>query len=75
VPDVAGGGRCGTYNVFENRPIFWSLGTEFQYYLLIGLIFPLLVSSNRLIRLTLMLALLLPAFFTPKTSLIFMWLP
>ncbi len=57
------------------NPVFWTLGIEFQYYLLIGLIFPVLVSSNRLIRLALMLALLLPAFFAPRPSLIFTWLP
>jgi peptidoglycan/LPS O-acetylase OafA/YrhL len=57
------------------NPVFWSLGIEFQYYLLIGLIFPLLVAPNRLIRLASMVALLLPAFFIPRPSLIFTWLP
>jgi peptidoglycan/LPS O-acetylase OafA/YrhL len=57
------------------NPVFWSLGIEFQYYLLIGVIFPWLVTSNRLIRLALMVALLLPALFISKPSLIFAWLP
>ena len=57
------------------NPVFWSLGLEFQYYLLVGLIFPLLVSSNRLIRWALIVALLLPGPFIPRSSLIFAWLP
>jgi peptidoglycan/LPS O-acetylase OafA/YrhL len=43
--------------------------------LLVGLIFPLLVSSNRLIRWALIVALLLPGPFIPRSSLIFAWLP
>ena len=57
------------------NPVFWSLGIEFQYYLLMGLIFPLLVTANRLIRLALILALLLPALLISRPSLIFAWLP
>jgi len=57
------------------NPVFWSLGIEFQYYLLVGLIFPLLVASNRLIRLALIVALLLPGLFISRPSLIFAWLP
>ena len=57
------------------NPVFWSLGIEFQYYLLIGLIFPLLVTSNRLVRLASIVALLVPAFFISEASLIFAWLP
>jgi peptidoglycan/LPS O-acetylase OafA/YrhL len=57
------------------NPVFWSLGIEFQYYLLVGLIFPLLVASNRLVRLALIVALLLPGPFISRQSLIFAWLP
>lgn len=39
---------------FKNQewinPVFWSLGVEFQYYLIIGLIFPLLVVKRDKLR-------------------------
>ncbi|UII81873.1 acyltransferase [Flagellimonas sp. CMM7] len=39
---------------FKNQewinPVFWSLGVEFQFYLIIGLIFPLLVYKRKLIN-------------------------
>lgn len=58
------------------NPVFWSLGIEFQYYLLVGLIFPLLMASNRMIRLALIVALLfLSVPLISRPSLIFGWLP
>jgi peptidoglycan/LPS O-acetylase OafA/YrhL len=33
------------------NPVYWSLAIEFQYYLLIALLFPLLVSDKRYVRL------------------------
>lgn len=57
------------------NPVYWSLGIEFQYYLLIGLIFPLLCASRVLIRTLATLALLVPGFFVPRGSLLFIHLP
>ncbi|HZS44663.1 MAG TPA: acyltransferase [Blastocatellia bacterium] len=34
------------------NPVYWTLAIEFQYYLLIGLIYPLIASPNRLYRYT-----------------------
>ncbi len=31
-------------------PVYWTLGIEFQYYLLIGIIFPLLIQKNKLLN-------------------------
>jgi peptidoglycan/LPS O-acetylase OafA/YrhL len=57
------------------NPVYWSLGIEFQYYLLVGLIFPLLAASRTTIRTVTMLALVVPGFFVPKISLLFVHLP
>jgi peptidoglycan/LPS O-acetylase OafA/YrhL len=46
--------HLGYLNTFFGYPwlvdIFWSLAIEFQYYLLIGLVFPLVVSRKALVR-------------------------
>ncbi|MFN6015827.1 MAG: acyltransferase family protein [Flavobacteriales bacterium] len=39
------------------NPVFWTLAIEFQFYLLIGLLFPLLLSKNDLFRLILFIGL------------------
>jgi peptidoglycan/LPS O-acetylase OafA/YrhL len=57
------------------NPVYWSLGIEFQYYLLIGLIFPLLAASRGLTRMLTTGALLVPSFFLPRVSLLFVHLP
>lgn len=57
------------------NPVYWSLGIEFQYYLLIGLIFPLLAASRTSIRTLTMFALVVPGLFVPKVSLLFVHLP
>lgn len=57
------------------NPVYWSLGIEFQYYLLLGLIFPLLSAPRALIRMLTMGALLLPGFFVARGSLLFVHLP
>jgi peptidoglycan/LPS O-acetylase OafA/YrhL len=57
------------------NPVYWSLGIEFQYYLLIGLIFPLLCSSRVAIRMLTMFALLVPGFFMRGGALVFSHLP
>tara|TARA_R110002051_G_scaffold313322_3_gene389315 strand:+ start:5713 stop:6759 length:1047 start_codon:yes stop_codon:yes gene_type:complete len=37
------------------NPVFWSLGVEFQFYLIIGLIFPLFMRSNKYVTFSLTL--------------------
>lgn len=54
-------------------PVFWTLAIEFQYYLLIGLFFPLITHSNRAIRVG-SLGLLLALNFSPGSSFVFHWL-
>jgi peptidoglycan/LPS O-acetylase OafA/YrhL len=57
------------------NPVYWSLGIEFQYYLLIGLIFPLLCAPRLTTRMVTTFALLVPGFFVPNGSLLFVHLP
>ncbi len=57
------------------NPVYWSLGIEFQYYLLIGLIFPLLTTARAIIRRIAIAALLVPGFFVPQGALLFVHLP
>jgi peptidoglycan/LPS O-acetylase OafA/YrhL len=57
------------------NPVYWSLGIEFQYYLLIGLIYPLLAASRALFRVLTISALLVPSFFVQRPSLLFVHLP
>lgn len=55
--------HLGYLNVFVGYPwlnaVFWTLAVEFQFYLLIGLIYPLLFSRNAFIRIALILVLIL----------------
>jgi peptidoglycan/LPS O-acetylase OafA/YrhL len=53
--------------------VFWSLAIEFQYYLLVGLLFPLLFSRGERCRLSILLILLLLSFI-PPTAFIFSYL-
>jgi len=55
--------------------VFWSLGIEFQYYLLIGLAFPMLVARNRAIRVVFLGLLLLVSVAVRDESLVFHYLP
>lgn len=57
------------------NPVFWSLGIEFQYYLLIGGIFPFVAASQSWVRVLTTAALLVPGFFLPQSSLLFVHLP
>ena len=65
----------GYLNAFFGHPwlnlVYWSLAIEFQYYLFIGLLFPLLSSKNRVVRLLFLCALGLSAVFIPSEGLVF----
>jgi peptidoglycan/LPS O-acetylase OafA/YrhL len=67
--------HLGYLNGFTAFPwlnvVYWSLAIEFQYYLLIGLIFPFLNSHNPGARIIAMLALGLSAILVPNGSLVF----
>lgn len=71
--------HLGFLNVFFGYPwiniVYWSLALEFQYYLLIGLIFPLLVSRNSWIKVVTMVALLSSGFWLGNDRFVFAWLP
>jgi len=67
--------HLGYVNAFFGYPwlnvVYWSLAIEFQYYLLIGLVFPLLLSKNRAVRLLLLSILGLSAVLIPSGGLVF----
>jgi len=69
--------HLGYVNVFFGYPwfnvVFWSLAIEFQYYLLIGLAFPLLVSHRATIRI-LTYASCGTAFLAPSGAFVFHYL-
>ena len=55
--------------------VFWSLGIEFQYYLLIGSLFPLLVARRKLVRLGFLALLLVLAAVIHDQALVFRYFP
>ncbi|MEO7166210.1 MAG: acyltransferase [Chthoniobacterales bacterium] len=55
-------------------PVFWTLAIEVQYYLLVGLFFPLLADRNRWRVSALMLPALILPFLIPQRYYIFHWL-
>jgi peptidoglycan/LPS O-acetylase OafA/YrhL len=55
-------------------PVYWSLAIEFQYYLLAILIFPLIASGHRAVRLAVMAGLLVLAGLILQHRLVFAWL-
>ena len=56
-------------------PIFWTLAIEFQFYWLIGLLFPLVVHRQVLVRAGLFGALAAMAILVPAGGFVFHWLP
>jgi len=56
-------------------PIFWTLAIEFQFYWLIGLLFPLVVHTRFSVRAALFAVLAALAFRIPSSDLVFHWLP
>ena len=62
-------GHIGYINAFTHRPwlntVFWTLAIEFEYYILIGLVYPLVTSGNKKILLTANVLLLSTFYLTP----------
>ena len=56
------------------NPVFWTLALEFQYYLLMALIFPLVSTSLRFRRIGIMLILGILALAIPAERFVFHWL-
>ncbi len=54
---------------------YWTLAIEFQWYLLVGLMLPLLANSRKLVRLATMAAMTVAYFAFPSSRLIFHYLP
>ncbi len=67
--------HLGYLNAFFNypwyNPVYWSLAIEFQYYLMIGLIFPLLIHKNWIIRISTILTFIALHFAIPSSKFIF----
>jgi peptidoglycan/LPS O-acetylase OafA/YrhL len=63
--------HLGYLNMFFNQPwlnpAFWTLAIEFQYYLIMGLIFPFVRSRSRWVRIAFLICFGLPAFFYHPT--------
>ncbi len=68
-------GHIAFLNAFTGQPwlspVFWTLAIEFQYYVLIGLIFPLVVSSSRVVRACVAMAFLIAPHIVRRDT----WLP
>lgn len=67
--------HLGYLNVFFDyawlNPVFWTLAIEFQYYILIGLMFPLIASKRSWIRWGLLIALGIFPFLLPSNIFLF----
>lgn len=57
------------------NPVYWSLAVEFQYYCLLGLIFPFWTSSRLILRCSCYVLLLGMGLISDQKDLIFRWLP
>jgi peptidoglycan/LPS O-acetylase OafA/YrhL len=70
--------HLGYLNAFFNYPwlnaVYWTLAIEFQYYLLIGLLFPLISNARRSLRLLTFAGLGGAAFVITRGNFIFHWL-
>lgn len=70
--------HLGYLNMFFNYPwvneVYWTLAIEFQYYLLMGLAFPLVVSGRKAIRLSTFALFGLLALMVTSGTFIFHWM-
>ncbi|MEE9426275.1 MAG: acyltransferase [Methylococcales bacterium] len=63
--------------IFDYRwlnPVFWTLAIEFQFYLLISILFPILISTNRIFRTFGIISLCSLAFIFPSRDFVFLYL-
>jgi peptidoglycan/LPS O-acetylase OafA/YrhL len=71
--------HLGYLNVFFGyqflNPIYWTLAIEFQYYLLLGLTFPMLFHSRQSVRRITIIALCTLPFFCKNHQLLFRYMP
>jgi peptidoglycan/LPS O-acetylase OafA/YrhL len=71
--------HVGYVNSIVGKPwvnvVFWSLGIEFQYYVTIGALFPLLVHRRRAVRFGFLAVLIVAAVLVRRSSLVFVWFP
>lgn len=71
--------HLGYVNSIVGKPwvniVFWSLGIEFQYYLLIGAVFPLLVDRRATVRFAFLGLLILVTILIRRGTLVFAWFP
>lgn len=56
-------------------PVYWTLAIEFQYYLIISLIFSFLFSKSLYKRIPCYLLLLFSGYFVPQAGYVIFWLP
>lgn len=67
--------HLGYLNSFFERPwlnpVYWTLGIEFQFYILLGLLFGLFSTGTRVARLAIVVSFLALALLIPRPSLIF----
>lgn len=70
--------HLGYANVFLGypwlNPVFWTLAIELQYYLVVGLLFPLLTAKRWEIRIAVLICLSLLAIALPARPYLFHWL-
>jgi peptidoglycan/LPS O-acetylase OafA/YrhL len=70
--------HVGYLNVLTHRPwlnpVFWTLGVEVQYYLFIGLVFPLVASRSAPVRALAFAAMAFTAFLAEQERFLFHWL-
>ncbi len=55
------------------NPVYWSLSVEFQYYILLGILFPLAIHSKMILRVIFYLLLLAGPFLTFQSSFFSTW--
>ncbi|HEV2763661.1 MAG TPA: acyltransferase, partial [Pyrinomonadaceae bacterium] len=71
--------HLGYLNAFFGRrwlnPVYWTLAIEFQYYVGVGLLYPLLAHTRRAARLAVMSLLASAVFLVPGDQFIFLHLP
>ena len=80
-PDLSIGqllAHLGYLNAFLDyawlSPVFWTLAIEFQYYILIAVLYPLIAHDNPLVRSGTLVVLALTALVVPNRAIVFSWM-